>query len=546
MIPGIPGTAADSALAQWADVVGPENIITDPVVLQAAGTGTFPPARKIPAILRPGSREQVQDCLRIANRLLRPVYPISSGKNWGYGSRVPPAEGCVLLDLGRMNRILDFSETLGYVTVEPGVTQQQLYQFLQDQGSKLWMDATGASPACSLIGNTVERGFGHTPYGDHFANSCGLEVVLPDGRVIETGFARYPAASATPVYRWGVGPSLDGLFSQSNLGIVTRMTIWLMPAPEYFQAYYFHTDSPQGLGALVDALRPLRMDGTIRSSSHIANDYKVISALQQYPWAETSGQTPLAGPLLEKFRRELKIGAWNGSGALYGTTAQVKEARRLLRKALAGKVTRLEFLDDQKLRMASRFAKVYERITGLNLTRVLAVLRPVYGLMKGIPTDHPLSSTYWRKRTPPPAQMDPDRDGCGLIWCSPIAPNEGRHAVGITDLATELVLRHGFEPAISLTVLTDRAISCIISITYDREAPGEDERAVACGRELLARLADKGYYSYRLSTATMSQMNAPGTYNQLLKSLKALVDPSGVLAPGRYIPSPANSANPSD
>jgi 4-cresol dehydrogenase (hydroxylating) len=435
-----------------------------------------------------------------------------------------------------MNRILDFSEELGYVTVEPGVTQAQLYTFLKERRSGLWMDSTGASPHCSLIGNAVERGFGHTPYGDHFAHCCGLEVVLPSGSVIDTGFARFPSAHAAPLNRWGVGPSLDGLFSQSNLGIVTRMTVWLMPEPEYFQAYYFRSESHDGLAALIDALRPLRMNGTIRSSSHIANDYKVVSALEQYPWKEAGGETPLRGPLMEKLRGDLKIGAWNGSGALYGTKVQVKEARRLIRRALAGKATRLEFLDDRKLSLASRFAKVYERISGWNLTRTLAVLKPVYGLMKGIPTDHPLTSTYWRKRTPPPAEMDPDRDGCGLLWCSPVAPNEGSHAQRLTAFATDLVLRHGFEPAISLTVLSERTLACIVSITYDREIAGEDARAMACYHELLEGFASKGYYSYRLSVGSMSTLAIPGPYSEVLQALKETFDPTGILAPGRYIP----------
>src|SRR3954463_9032705 len=149
----------ESAVRHWATAVGPEHVTTATTQLIAAETGTFATGHRIPAIVRPGCRTEVQECMRIANRWKVPVYPISSGKNWGYGSRVPAADGCVLLDLGRMNRIVDFNEDLGYVTVEPGVTQAQLYQFLQQQGSRLWMDATGASPACSLIGNTVERGF---------------------------------------------------------------------------------------------------------------------------------------------------------------------------------------------------------------------------------------------------------------------------------------------------------------------------------------------------------------------------------------------------
>ena len=173
---------AQAALLQWELVLGRENLITQEEPLRAAETATFFVDRQIPAILRPATREQVQQCLRIASKFAVPVYPISSGKNWGYGSRVPVTDASVLIDLSRLNRILDFNEKLAYVTVEPGVTQRQLFQLLQDRHSSLWMDATGSSPDCSLIGNAVERGFGHTPYGDHFAQVCGFEVVLPTGQ----------------------------------------------------------------------------------------------------------------------------------------------------------------------------------------------------------------------------------------------------------------------------------------------------------------------------------------------------------------------------
>jgi 4-cresol dehydrogenase (hydroxylating) len=524
----------DAALAAMAAVVGSQHAITDAGELRAAETGTFLTQRRVPGIIRPGDRREVQECVRIANRFRVPLYPISSGKNWGYGSRVPAADGCFLLDLGRMNRIVDFNEDLAYVTVEPGVTQAQLYAFLQERNSKLWIDATGASPECSLIGNTAERGFGHTPYGDHFAHCCGLEVVLPTGQTIETGYGRFPGANAAPVYRWGVGPSLDGLFSQSNFGIITRMTLWLMPAPEYFQSYYFLCKDPEDVTAIVDALRPLRLDHTIRGASHIANDYKVLSALEQYPWERTGGRTPLPATLMREFHRELKIGAWNGSGALYGTKAQVKEARRLLRGALRGVASKLQFLDDRMLQVASAFAKPYQLATGWDLKRTLALLRPVYGLMKGIPTEHPLASTYWRKRTPPPAAMDPDRDGCGLLWASPVAPAEGHQARKLTVLASDILLEHGFEPMISLTMITERSLACVVSIAFDRELPGEDERALTCYHDLIGRLASEGYYSYRLGLPAMAG-EQPGAYSDLLRDIKKMLDPAGILAPGRYV-----------
>jgi 4-cresol dehydrogenase (hydroxylating) len=246
------------ALEQWRAHLGGENVILDSVALRAAETATFETRVTVPAIVRPGNREDVQQILRIANQWRIPVYPVSGGCNWGYGSRVPSASGCVLMDLGRMNRILDFSEDLAYITVEPGVTQQQVYAFLQARSSGLWMDATGASPQASLVGNAVERGFGHTPYGDHFSHVCGMEVVLPNGQTLETGFSRFEGARTGPLHRWGVGAYLDGLFTQSNLGVVTRMSIWLMPAPEYFQAYFFSCDSEAGLAPIIEALRPLR------------------------------------------------------------------------------------------------------------------------------------------------------------------------------------------------------------------------------------------------------------------------------------------------
>jgi 4-cresol dehydrogenase (hydroxylating) flavoprotein subunit len=536
----------NDALSAWADLLGREHVVTGSSELREAETSTFATANRIPAILRPASTADVQACLQIANRFGVPLYPISTGKNWGYGSKVPSADGCALLDLGRMNGILDFDENLAYVTIEPGVTQAQLYDFLQQRGSRLWMDATGASPGASLVANTVERGFGHTPYGDHFAHSCALQVVLADGEIVETGFSRFgPGAAAAPVYRWGVGPVTDGLFSQSNFGVVTRMTLWLMPAPEYFQAYYFRCPRAEQLGPLIDALRPLRLDGTIRSASHIANDYKVISALQQYPWEAAGGKTPLQGALLEELRSNLKIGAWNGSGALYGTKTQVKEARRLLRRALKGKAERLQFLDDRMLRLASKFAKPYEKISGWNLERTLAVLKPVYGLMKGIPTDHPLASTYWRKRTPPSANMHPDRDGCGLYWCSPVAPTDGAHASRLTALAGEIILRHGLEPAISLTMITERALACIISLAFDRDLPGEDERASRCYHELLDRMAQEGYHSYRLSIDAMNAADdSSSSYARFLRLVKRTIDPNGILAPNRYVTRAADALSP--
>jgi 4-cresol dehydrogenase (hydroxylating) len=534
------GPTLTRAVLAWRQAIGSSSVSTEAEILKAAGTATFATRRQVLAILRPADRAQVQECVRIANQFRVPIYPISTGKNWGYGSRAPVDDG-VLLDLGRLNRILDFDETLAYVTVEPGVTQKQLYEFLQARGSRLWMDATGASPECSIIGNTLERGFGHTPMGDHCNCVCGLEVVLSSGEILETGLARFPGAAAAPLNRWGVGPSLDGLFSQSNFGIVTRMSVWLMPAPEYFQAYYFQCNDADGVAGIIDALRPLRLDGTIRSTAHIGNDYKVLSSVRQYPWKEMNGKTPLDPTVKNDICRDLRIASWSGSGGLYGTRAQVRVARTRLRSALGGKVSRLVFVDDRRLRLMRRFATPFSLLTGWDVNRTIGLMLPLHGLLKGIPTEAPLASTYWRKKSPAPEDPDPDRDGCGLIWCSPVLPIAGTPAREVACLIHDVVLSHGFEPMMSFSLVSDRAIVCVATIGYDREVAGEDERAFECHRTLTRRLIDRGYPPYRLNVRSMNDLEDHTTYLAVLRSLKSALDPKGILAPGRYEPgSPAD------
>ncbi len=525
-----------AAVDSWVQVLGPEFVISDCHSLTVAETATFATSQKIPVILRPADRNQAQECVRIANRWNTPLYPVSSGKNWGYGSRVPPLSESALLDLSRLNRILDFDENLGFVTVEPGVTQRQLHVFLQEQKSLLWMDATGSSPDCSLVGNAMERGFGHTPYGDHCSHLCGLEVILPDGSVIETGAARFPGSLTASVSRWGVGPSLDGLFAQSNLGIVTRMTIWLMPKPDCFESFFFRCTDPDGLPALIDSLRRLRLRDILRSSMHIVNDYKVLGGLRQYPWAETSGATPLMPAAMKAFRKDLTIGHWNASGGLYGTKLQVTEGKRLLQKELFSQRGKLQFLSEDKLRLAIRFARPFKIFSGLDIRRTAKLVKPVMGLMRGEPmsSDFALSSAYWRKRNPPPSKPDPDKDLCGLLWYAPTSPADGKKVENLANLTVKIMLQFGFEPMISLTMITPRLIYSVLAITYDREIEDEDRKAMACYEELVQECQKQGYYPYRLGIQSQNQSTASREYMHLLQSLKKSLDPNGILAPGRY------------
>lgn len=89
---------------------------------------------EISGVVLPKSTEEVRQVVNLANNFLVPIYPISTGKNWGLGSKLPVKEGCVIVDLHRMNRIREVNTEYGYAVIEPGVTQQQLYDHLQEHG----------------------------------------------------------------------------------------------------------------------------------------------------------------------------------------------------------------------------------------------------------------------------------------------------------------------------------------------------------------------------------------------------------------------------
>lgn len=525
-------TQITNALAAWRAAIGPEQVITEPSALTAAMTATYATAQHIPIILCPGDRAEVQECVKIANEYKTPLYLSSKGKNWGYGSRVPVADGCVLLDLSRLNRIVDFDEKLAYVTVEPGVTQQQLFDFLQAQGSKLFLGMAGGPNDSSLIGNTMERGVAKGPYGDRFQQVGGLEVVLPTGSCIHTGFGRFAGAQAAKTYRWGVGPYVDGLFTQSNLGIVTQMTFWLLPTAPAFQICFFTVEDEAQLVPLFNTLQVLRLRGLLNTTFVLSNDYRTVSYSQQYPWAESNGQTPLPTALRERLRQKWATGLWFCEVALYSQSAEHGRLERaLVTEALRPYVSTLYFVDDDLVQKPK--ADIQALLPGYDPDEVITWFAS--NSQRGIPSNGAIPMAYWRKQTPLPATLDPDQDQCGFIWCAPVIPFVGTCVREAVTIVEETVLAHGYEPSIALNCVDARNIYVTAAIIYDRTSAGEDERALACYHDLLGRLTKAGYIPYRLGIQAMDRLPpAQDDYGALLQAVKQALDPNDILAPGRY------------
>ncbi|MEM2424710.1 MAG: FAD-binding oxidoreductase [Candidatus Bathyarchaeia archaeon] len=211
------------------DIVGPRNISEDPVILDsyACWGGRF--HTRPEAVILPASTEEVQAIIKVCNRYKIRVKCHSTGWNPMGGVSLPRT---VLLDLRRMNRIIEINEERMYAVVEPYVTAGQLQAELMKRG--LCNHLIGAGASCSVVACTACY-HGETPMGiytGHAAeNLLAVEWVLPNGEILRTG-------SLGSTGNWfcaeGPGPSVRGLVrgiwgTKGAFGVITKIGYKLHP-----------------------------------------------------------------------------------------------------------------------------------------------------------------------------------------------------------------------------------------------------------------------------------------------------------------------------
>ena len=536
-----------AALAELAQVVGAAHLLADDATRERYARSTAARPVLPLALVRPACPGEVAAVTRIAARWRLPIYPISTGKNWGYGDACALGAGQLILDLSRMNRITQVDPELAYAVIEPGVTQRQLSDYLRNRNIPLWADCTGAGPDTSYIGNIMERGFGHSPYGNRLQHVAGMQVVLASGELLETGFGHYAQSRTTHLFPYGVGPFLDGLFTQSNMGIVTRLGIWLMPQAECVNHFICSVRRHADIAPVVDALRPLRLDGTLRSILHIGNDMRVLSGGGVFPRDKVGSGSRLPEDMRTAMREAAGVGAWSVSGALYGTAAQVAAARAALRKALRGTAARPRFITERSLRAGAFAARLLGSSgAGRRLRARVALGESLFAMNRGVPNGRFLAGAYWRRRAGLPQDFperaDPARDGCGLLWVSPMLPLRGEDMLAVHALAQANFDRYGFDLFATFSMVNERTLGGVLTVAYDKDDPEETARARACHDEVFASMFEAGYIPYRVGNHAMGRLDPQGdSYWRTVGAIKAALDPAGILAPGRYQPAVARS-----
>jgi 4-cresol dehydrogenase (hydroxylating) len=534
------------------EVVGEAHVVIDREEVEKRARGLIPSVQSAVAFVYPSELEQLKKIVRIATEYRIPLWPCGKGKNWGYGSATAVREGAVILVLERMNRILEVNETLAYAVVEPGVTYRQLHAHLQERGMKLWLDCTDGPADGSVMGNALERGIGETPYGDHFEKICGMEVLLPDGKVVRTGGGPLKEYKTWNTFKWGVGPYLEGLFSQSNYGIVTQMGLWLMPEPDCFESCLFELKREEDFPVLIDALRGLSFAGALNSKIHLINDVTTFGIVADDPRELLEGAPCLSDEQRAKLRKKFNIAPWTFGAGLYGTKAQVRAARALIKKRL-GSYGSLWFLGERSCRWIERIVRPLKKLRETPRGRALAdrismtflrkplpcveALPHMHAIEKGYPSDYFVKHAYMKRRGPKPADhdIDPARDHCGGIWAGIVVSLEGKQVQHVVDHCRDLAKKKQLDINFALMLATPRAIIVLTSLFYDKTDKEETARVLALYNEISETTQAQGYQQYRTSTIFMDRIfsNAP-EFKELADRIKGVLDPHNILAPGKY------------
>jgi glycolate oxidase len=167
--------------------------------------------------------EQVSEIFKLANRELIPVIPRGAGT--GLSGMSVPAKGGIVLDLSHMNKILKISIEDRLAVVQPGVVYAALENALALHGFFFPPDPASGK-VCTLGGNVATNAGGvkGAKYGTTRDYVLGLQVVLPDGRIMRTGSMTMKSVSGYDLTKLFVG-------SEGTLGVVTEITLKINPKP---------------------------------------------------------------------------------------------------------------------------------------------------------------------------------------------------------------------------------------------------------------------------------------------------------------------------
>ncbi len=294
----------DPVYQALANLVGKEYVSNQPeeLYIYSFDLGTAEPCRP-QYVVSPRTTEHIQDILRLANKEKIPVVPLGGGLS--LAGLAVPLKGGILLDLKRMDSIIEVNEKARYAVVECGVSQGQLTSYLEKYYPRLTHSEPGAPPAATIAGNVMIHGQGDLaqPYGFNSDLVNGLEVVLPAGEVCHFGSIAIGAGWFTNHPLPDVGLFLGWC---GTTGIITRLSIRLFPAKRLRGVGTFvlenedlvpeavyrltHTQMAEDIVAFSSAIPPFASELQQITVNIAADSERELEFKQEILWDDTLGE----------------------------------------------------------------------------------------------------------------------------------------------------------------------------------------------------------------------------------------------------------------
>lgn len=466
------------------EIVGVENISdAQPIVQSYMTRAIMDVSSTAPSVVvRPKNVEEIQRVLTLANEKKVPIVPHSGGLSGGEATPTHADE--ILLDLRRMNKIIEVDTDARYMIVEPGVTSAQAWKHMQDNYPEYRPGIPdGAPPSATIVGDHLDRGFHFmsTRYGPAADAVLGLEAVLPTGEVVRTGSAALPTSKW--FYKWMFGPDLTGLFlgSQGTLGVVTKMAVKIYPMPKHRDVMAFGASN---WGFLIEpCLEVLKTESVDLAQG--GNYYLATTRRARYDWP------PVPKP---KFLPQVWMNFELGADSPEALNAVKERISEILKKYQAKYGT--EDLFEWKLDMKNVVAR---------LTKPNRISVPYAG-----------------------------HKGGGLLFITWYMPwnDSGRFC----EMAEKLMESYKVSPVVWLAAVDHGRQALVMPIVlFDPKQEQEFKTVEALDREMTEHFLEMGGIPYRPNLrvhAPLAMTKSIG-YFDLLKKVKRAVDPNGIMHPGR-------------
>jgi len=479
-------------------VVGEDWVSDDPAILIGySKDNSFEAAKKPHIVVLPETTEEVQEIVRIADRYGMAVQPSSTAINCAGGCI--PQRGGILLDLRRMDSILDIDTENMTVTIQPAVRFGVAQNVLRQQGFYA-INPSGPHTA-GVAPNHMDKGIGMSAnkFGVGTDHIVSMTFVMPNGEILKTGSAALPGADRVCVE--GPGPDLSGIFHSSMgiFGVLVEMTtqIYEWPDVEILNVMQFETED---LNPVIDCFYDVTREDFANECSHLQDAY--------FAWFMTE-EDDEAAALVDLLPRN------NIMVIVGGETEQEARLKEDQLKRLAEREG-YEFMTPALLSMLSELIDIpYEckvlQVT-MRVTRYFGSFQVVWfnTSLERVPELH---KNYQRLN----ARHFGDTDYRN--WEKAFQPDEVTVYTQPLEFGRSVMLELDF----------------FISFN-DAESV---KRGLAFGYDAISMVLDDGGLFDRpyggATGSSFGSLQTPrlGTYNELLHELKADIDPRNIMAPGR-------------